>query len=82
MKNTQKTTFRTSRRRFPSIRSGKKNKNISYKNEHLLRYFVTEQGRIFSRRISSLNAKQQRLIARAIKQARILALLPFLNHGN
>jgi small subunit ribosomal protein S18 len=42
--------------------------------------FISEQGKIFSRRVNILTLKQQRLITIAIKQARILSLLPFLNN--
>jgi small subunit ribosomal protein S18 len=54
---------------------------IDYKNVGLLRRFVTEQGKILSRRLSRLSSKQQRLITRAVKSARILALLHFLNNN-
>lgn len=47
-------------------------KNISY-----LRRFITEQGKIFSRRITGLSAKDQRKLTKAVKQARILGLLGF-----
>nr|YP_010377625.1 ribosomal protein S18 [Diplopterygium chinense]QYC92987.1 ribosomal protein S18 [Diplopterygium chinense] len=65
---------RSSRRRYPSIRS---DEIIDYRNISLLRRFVSEQGRILSRRINRLTSQQQRSIAVAIKRARILALLPF-----
>ena len=39
-----------------------------------------KQGKILSRRVNRLTLKQQRLITIAIKQARILSLLPFLNN--
>jgi len=48
---------------------------IDYKNVDLLRKFITEQGKILPRRITRLNAKQQRSITRAIKQARVLGSL-------
>jgi|TARA_B110000971_G_scaffold83273_1_gene85346 small subunit ribosomal protein S18 len=51
---------------------------IDYKNVDLLRKFITEQGKILPRRITRLNAKQQRAITRAIKQARVLGSLPFV----
>jgi small subunit ribosomal protein S18 len=53
---------------------------IDYKNVGLLRKFISEQGKILSRRVNRLTAKQQRAMTRAIKAARILALLPFLNN--
>ncbi|MCS7031839.1 MAG: 30S ribosomal protein S18 [Gloeomargarita sp. SKYG116] len=52
---------------------------IDYKDIDLLRKFISEQGKILPRRVTGLTAKQQRQITRAIKRARILALLPFVN---
>jgi small subunit ribosomal protein S18 len=52
---------------------------IDYKDVDLLRKFITERGKILPRRITGLTAKQQRQITKAIKRARILALLPFIN---
>ncbi|MCS6782022.1 MAG: 30S ribosomal protein S18 [Gloeomargarita sp. SKYBB_i_bin120] len=52
---------------------------IDYKDIDLLRKFISEQGKILPRRVTGLTAKQQRQVTRAIKQARILALLPFVN---
>ena len=47
-----------------------------YKDYEKLRRYVNPQGKILPRRRSGLNAKNQRLVARAIKRARHLALLP------
>lgn len=52
---------------------------IDYKNLVLLRNFITFQGKIVPRRVSKLSAKQQRYMSRAIKNARIMGLLPFIN---
>jgi small subunit ribosomal protein S18 len=52
---------------------------IDYKDVDLLRKFITERGKILPRRITGLTAKQQRDLTQAIKRARILALLPFIN---
>ncbi|MGG6293595.1 30S ribosomal protein S18 [Leptolyngbya sp. AN02str] len=52
---------------------------IDYKDVELLRKFITERGKILPRRITGLTAKQQRDLTQAIKRARILALLPFIN---
>ncbi len=52
---------------------------IDYKDVDLLRKFITERGKILPRRITGLTAKQQRDLTVAIKRARILALLPFIN---
>lgn len=50
---------------------------VDYKNISFLRRFMTERGRIESRRKLHTCAKHQRALARAIKRARHLALLPF-----
>ncbi|MEN9218411.1 MAG: 30S ribosomal protein S18 [Gloeomargarita sp. DG02_5_bins_242] len=55
---------------------------IDYKDIDLLRKFISEQGKILPRRVTGLTAKQQRKITQAIKQARVLALLPFVNREN
>ena len=68
---------RSFRRRLPPIQSGDR---IDYRNMSLISRFISEQGKILSRRVNRLTLKQQRLITLAIKQARILSLLPFLNN--
>nr|YP_010169731.1 ribosomal protein S18 [Vigna subterranea]QRZ59552.1 ribosomal protein S18 [Vigna subterranea] len=68
---------RSFRRRLPPIQSGDR---IDYKNMGLICRFISEQGKILSRRVNRLTLKQQRLITIAIKQARILSSLPFLNN--
>ncbi len=50
---------------------------IDYKNYDLLRRFVHEDGKIRARRQTGTCAKHQRKLAKAIKRARHLALLPF-----
>ncbi len=50
---------------------------IDYKQIDLLRRFVTEQGRIRSRRQTGNCARHQRILASAVKRARHIALLPF-----
>ncbi|MBL1211248.1 30S ribosomal protein S18 [Geminocystis sp. GBBB08] len=52
---------------------------IDYKDVELLHKFVTERGKMLPRRITGLTARQQRDLTRAVKQARLVALLPFLN---
>jgi small subunit ribosomal protein S18 len=51
---------------------------IDYKDTNTLRQFVTERGKIIPRRISGNCARHQRSLTRAIKQARLLALLPYV----
>ena len=54
------------------------NEIIDYKDIDLIRKFVSDQGKILSRRSTGLDAKQQKKITKSIKRARIIALLPFL----
>ncbi len=51
---------------------------IDYKNVAQLRKFITESGKIMTRRMSSVCAKHQRELAIAIKRARVMALLPYV----
>lgn len=57
----------------------KQNKNveIDYKNVELLKKFVTPNGKITPRRVTGTCAKHQRELAVAIKNARLMGLLPF-----
>jgi len=48
---------------------------IDYKNVAMLRTFISERGKIRSRRVTGLTPQQQRLVAAAIKNAREMALL-------
>ncbi len=50
--------------------------DINYKDHELLRKFMTDRGKIMSRRLTGATARQQRKITRAIKQARVMGLLP------
>lgn len=50
---------------------------IDYKDVNLLKHYVTERGKIISRRITGATARHQRMLARAIKLARQAALLPY-----
>ena len=52
---------------------------IDYKNVDLLRKFITEDAKMLPRRVTGLSATQQRYMARAIKTARVMGLLPFVN---
>jgi small subunit ribosomal protein S18 len=53
------------------------NMKISYKEPDLLKYFLTERGKIIPRRITGNCAKHQRELTVEIKRARSIALLPF-----
>ncbi|MBW8093229.1 MULTISPECIES: 30S ribosomal protein S18 [Streptomyces] len=50
---------------------------IDYKDTDLLRKFISDRGKIRSRRVTRVTRQQQRLLARAIKNAREMALLPY-----
>ena len=51
---------------------------VDWKDVELLRQFIPERGKIMPRRISGISAKDQRRIAKAIKRARSMAMLPFV----
>jgi small subunit ribosomal protein S18 len=52
---------------------------IDYKDTVLLRKFISDRGKIRSRRVTRLSPQQQRDMARAIKNAREMALLPYFS---
>ena len=52
---------------------------LHYKDVELLSKFLTEQGKILPRRVTGLTTKQQTKLTKAVKRARILALLPFVS---
>ena len=70
----------------PSTRKPKKKVNpldkegityIDYKDIALLRKFISDRGKIRARRVTGVSSQQQRQVARAIKNAREMALLPY-----
>ena len=69
------TTFFRRRKTCPF--SGDKAPKIDYKDPKLLGRYISEKGKIVPARISAVSAKKQRELARAIKRARVLALLPY-----
>ncbi|MFI2373516.1 30S ribosomal protein S18 [Streptomyces sp. NPDC018964] len=50
---------------------------VDYKDTDLLRRFISDRGKIRSRRVTHVTRRQQRQIARAVKNAREMALLPY-----
>ena len=52
---------------------------IDYKDVNLLKQNVPERGKVLPRRISGTSARHQRMLAKAIKRARHLALLPYVS---
>lgn len=51
---------------------------VDYKDVRRLQRFLTERGKVLPRRATGLSAKQQRQVAKAIKRARQIALLPYV----
>lgn len=66
---------RTSRR--ASLLASDKTLVIDYKNPQLLKAFLTDRGKVVPARISGVSARQQRQITKAVKRARMLALIPY-----
>ena len=61
--------------------TSKVNENIdplNYKDVSILSSFINEQGKILPRRVTGLTSKRQKKISKLIKQARVVALLPFV----
>lgn len=54
---------------------------IDYKDVATLRKYISERGKIRARRITNVSVQDQRLISRAIKNAREMALLPYAGSG-
>ena len=63
------------RRRRAKLRV--KAEEIDYKNVELLKRFVSDKGKINPARLTGANAKLQRKIAKAVKRARNIALIPY-----
>ena len=66
------------RRRKVCPFSGANAPKIDYKDVKLLQRYVSERGKIVPSRITAVSALKQRELARAIKRARFLALLPYV----
>jgi small subunit ribosomal protein S18 len=70
----------------PVVRKPKKKMNplkaakidvVDYKDTVLLRKFISDRGKIRARRVTGVSTQEQRAIARAVKNAREMALLPY-----
>lgn len=73
----QEKEYTPNRRKKAGILETLKNIAIDYKDIKLLKNYITETGKIVPGRITGVSAKLQRTIARAIKRARYVALLPY-----
>ncbi len=65
------------RRRKSCPFTGSKAPKIDYKDTRQILRFVSERGKIVPSRITAVSTKKQRELARAIKRARFLALIPY-----
>ena len=65
------------RRRKTCPFTGTNAPRIDYKDTKTLSLYISERGKIVPSRITAVSAKKQRELARAIKRARFLALLPY-----
>ncbi len=74
----------------PIIRKPKKKQNplkaakityVDYKDTALLRKFISDRGKIRARRVTGVSVQEQRQIAKAVKNAREMALLPYTSTG-
>ena len=63
--------------RLPKMTSFKNKDEIDYKSKRILKYYVMETGRIVPSRLTNTSMLMQRKIAKAIKLARFIALLPY-----
>ena len=66
------------RRRKTCPFSGANAPKIDYKDVRLLQRYISERGKIVPSRITAVSALKQRELARAIKRARLLGLLPYV----
>ncbi len=70
-----RTSFRRRRKVCPF--AGDNGLTIDYKDPKMLARYMSEKGKIAPARITAVSGKKQRELARAIKRARVLALLPY-----
>ena len=66
------------RRKKVCVFCGKENNEINYKDTAKLKKYVSERGKILPRRITGTCAKHQRALTSAIKRARHVALMPYV----
>ena len=67
------------RRRKRTVHRFAEDDYVDYKDIALLRKFMSDKGKIRSRRVTGLSAKRQRQVAIAIKNAREMAMLPYVS---
>jgi small subunit ribosomal protein S18 len=72
----------TSSRRKPCPYCRERIEQVDYKDISMLRRFISDRGKIRSRRITGACRRHQSPLARAVKRARELALLPYVAEGS
>lgn len=70
--------FRGRKRRKVSYLTINKIDVVDFKDVNILRRFINDRGKILSAKVTGNTAKQQRMVSRAIRRAREMALLPFV----
>ncbi len=75
----ERRNMRRTRRKVCSFCVDKASSNIDYKDSVKLKRFVSERGKILPRRVTGTCARHQRELTVAIKRARYVALLPYIN---
>jgi len=75
-----KQEIRTPRKKVNPLKAAKVT-TVDYKDTGLLRKFISDRGKIRSRRVTGISTQEQRQVARAIKVAREMALLPYAGSG-
>ncbi|MCB1148768.1 MAG: 30S ribosomal protein S18 [Chlamydiia bacterium] len=77
--SSRRASRKNKRKRCPFTSAGIK--EIDYKDVEKLKKFITDRGKILPRRVTGVSAFHQRQLSDAIKQARMVALLPFVDRG-
>lgn len=79
LKNRSSKNFRILENKSIKYLNFEKQKQIlNYKNIFLLRKYISIEGKILPQRLTGLTSKNQRYLAKAIKNARIMGFLPFV----
>lgn len=76
MGNKSRNSKPISRKKFAPVKAHKVG-TIDYKDTALLRKFISDRGKIRARRVTGVTTQEQRQIAKAVKNAREMALLPY-----
>ncbi len=72
-----KPVLRKPKKKINPLKTAKIEGAIDYKDTVLLRKFISDRGKIRARRVTGVSVQEQRAIAKAVKNAREMALLPY-----